>query len=120
MWQYFPDAEAWRFVLAVPSFDEFLPKQETVVYRKIADALAEEPPILSPSIADVKLLRTDSPFVSVVGKLINSTMSDARIEKMTFNGIFIDEIVVIRSISSAMARQTSKAMSEAARRARKP
>jgi len=40
VWYYFPDADEWRLILAGPTFDALLPKEESVAYQKLGAALS--------------------------------------------------------------------------------
>src|SRR5437879_12350648 len=39
LWYYYPDAETWCILIASPTFDPLLPKEDMQAYRKIVAAL---------------------------------------------------------------------------------
>jgi hypothetical protein len=98
-WYYYDDAREWRLVVAGRSFDELLPKQETVAYGKLVEAMATLSPT-SLTLSDVKLVRTDTALAQAIGILI-STPPDgvvrAHFSNTLLNGIFISEMVILRS-----------------------
>ena len=61
-WNYFSDAGEWRFVLAGPTFDALLPRQESNAYQKVAEALSKAQ-VTSLGIGEIKLVRTDYPLI---------------------------------------------------------
>jgi hypothetical protein len=99
LWYFFSDAEVWRLVVAGPSFDPLLPRDESGAYQEVAKAI-ERANLTSLSIADVKLVRTDDP-VLVATKFVIKTPADgivrAHFRDNTFNGIFVKEMLVLRA-----------------------
>ena len=98
-WYFYDDAGAWRLVLAGPAFDALLPKNETVAYRKVVEALARSG-VSSLSAADVKLVGTQSPLPKAIRFLITTPQNGfvrARFANNYVDGIFIEEMLVLRS-----------------------
>lgn len=99
IWYYFPDADEWRLLLAGPSFDALLPKDESRAYQKVAEALSKAE-VSSLTIGEVKLIRTDYPLLNATRFLIGTppdAMIRARFKDNRVNGIFIKEMLVLRS-----------------------
>ena len=99
LWYYFSDAEEWRFLVAGPTFDSLLPKNEAQAYEKAAKAIAKAG-LDSLSIANVKLMRTDDALL-VATKSVLKTPPDgvvrAHFRDNVFNGIFVKEMLVLRA-----------------------
>ena len=99
LWYYFSDAEEWRFLIAGPSFDTLLPKQEIHAYERVAIALSKAD-FYSLSIGNVKLVRTDDSLL-VATKFVVKTAPNgvirAHFRDNVFNGIFVKEMLVLRA-----------------------
>ena len=99
VWYYFPDAGEWRLLLAGPAFDALLPKEESHAYQLVAEALnASQVPSLT--IGEIKLIRTDYPLLKAMQFLIGTSPEEiirAHFKDNSINGIFIKEMLVLRS-----------------------
>lgn len=99
VWHYFPDADEWRLLIAGPSFDQLLPKDEPRAYQKISEALSDSHPT-SLNIGEVKLVKTDHPLIEAT-RIMVKTPGDgvvrAHFKDNMVNGIFIKEMLVLRS-----------------------
>jgi hypothetical protein len=99
LWYFFSDAEQWRLLVAGPTFDQLLPKDEAQAYKKVAKAIGAAG-VDSLTIADVKLVRTDEALL-VATKFVLQTPPDqvvrAHFRDNTFNGIFVKEMLVLRA-----------------------
>jgi hypothetical protein len=99
VWYYFPDAGEWRLLLAGPTFDALLPKDESRAYQVVAEALNRSQ-VKSLTIGEIKLVRTDYSLLKAMRFLIG-TPSDAIVrahfKDNSINGIFIKEMLVLRS-----------------------
>jgi hypothetical protein len=98
-WYYYVDADEWRLLLASTDLDKLLPKQEAVAYRKVIDALTS---ISSStlSVSDLKIVHTSYPLLKALKFLVGTDPQGiARIHfsNNTINGIFIKEVVILRS-----------------------
>jgi len=60
VWYYFSDAEEWRLLLAGPSFDALLPKEESRAYQGVAEAL-NRAGVKSLTIGEIKLVKPTTP-----------------------------------------------------------
>jgi hypothetical protein len=99
LWHYFADAEAWRFLIAGPSFDMLLPKDEAMAYQKIAKALSSAQ-ATSLTIGEIKLVKTDYPLLKAVRFMVRTPPGatvQAHFKDTTLNNIFISEMLVLRS-----------------------
>jgi hypothetical protein len=98
LWYYYDDIDEWRLLIAGPTFDVLLPRQEHVAYGRLVDAMA----IISPSylsISDLKLLITTSPLANALHFLVRTNptgISRAYFSSTTLNGIFIKDMVILR------------------------
>jgi hypothetical protein len=99
VWYYFPDAEEWRLLLAGPSFDALLPKEESRAYQRVAEAL-NRAGVKSLTIGEIKLVKTDYPLLKAM-RFLSGTPPDAIVRAYfkdnSINGIFIKEMLVLRS-----------------------
>ena len=99
VWYFYDDAAEWRLIIAGPSFDGLLPKQEPVAYRKIVEAMAATS-LSSLAISDLKLVRTDSPLPKALRRLVGtgpSGIARSHFIDTSLNGIFIKEMIILRS-----------------------
>ena len=99
VWYYFPDDDEWRLILAGPTFDTLLPKEESVAYQKIGEALSRAQ-VTSVTIGEIKLVRTDYPLLNAVRFLIGTppdALVRAHFKDNSVNGLFIKEMLVLRS-----------------------
>ena len=99
VWYYYQDAQDWRLLLGGQGIDGLLPKQEALAYQKISESLSELE-LRSLSISLVKVIRTQEALPQAI-KTVIGTASDsvgqAHFLHTTINGIFIEEMIVIRS-----------------------
>jgi hypothetical protein len=99
LWYYFSDAGEWRLLIAGPTFDMLLPKDEGLAYQRIATAIAKTD-ANSLTIADVKPVRTDYRLL-VATKFVVKTPLDglvqARFRDCTFDGMFVKSMLVLRA-----------------------
>jgi hypothetical protein len=99
LWYYFSDAEAWRLLIAGPSIDSLLPKQEACAYELCAKAITAAK-LGALTIADVKLTRTNDPLL-VATKFVLKTPPNgivrAHFRDSVFNGIFVKEMLILRA-----------------------
>ncbi len=98
-WYFYDDADEWRLLLAGPAFDALLPKQETIAYRKLAEAMSDLSPA-SLTLSDVKLLSSQSPLPQAVRLLVGTPATGivrAHFSDTTLNGIFIKDMIILRS-----------------------
>jgi hypothetical protein len=98
-WYYYDDADEWRLLIASKELDALLPKQEAVAYRKVIDALSALPPV-SLSVSDLKLVATSYPLLQALKFLVGTgpqAIVRAHFRDCTMNGIFIKEVVILRS-----------------------
>lgn len=98
-WYYYDDADEWRLLIASTALDTLLPKQEAVAYRKVIDALSALSPTAL-SISDLKLVSTTFPLLQALKFLVGTGPQGivrAHVSNSTINGIFIKEVVILRS-----------------------
>ncbi len=98
-WYFYDDANEWRLLLAGPAFDALLPKQEIIAYRKLAEAMSDLSPA-SLKLSDVKLLSSQSPLPQALRLLVGTPATSivrAHFSDTTLNGIFIKEMIILRS-----------------------
>lgn len=98
-WYYYDDADEWRLLLAIPSLDTLLPKQEAVAYRKIIEALNGTSPTAL-AISDLKLVGTNYPLLQALRFLVGTGpkgIARFHFKDCMINGIFIKEVVIMRS-----------------------
>lgn len=98
-WYYYVDADEWRLLVASTALDALLPKQEAVAYRKVIDAFSAISPTAL-SISDLKVVATSYPLLQALKFLVGTgPQGIARVHcsDCTMNGIFIKEVVILRS-----------------------
>jgi hypothetical protein len=99
VWYFYDDAAEWRLILAGPTFDALLPKQEPIAYRKVVEAMAAAS-LSSLAVSDIKLIRTDASLPKALRFLVGTGPTNivrAHFTDTTLNGIFIKEMVILRS-----------------------
>jgi hypothetical protein len=99
VWYFYEDVQRWRFVLAGPSFDSLLPKSEAFAYRGLAEEIADAS-LKALSVSDVKLVLTTSELAKAMRNLVRTlpnTTGRGRFINIVLNGIFIREMMVLRS-----------------------
>jgi len=98
-WYYYDDADEWRLLIAGSTFDASLPKHEAAAYRYLVETVASLS-LSSLTISDLKLVGTNSPLPQAL-RLFIRTKSDGIVQahctNNTLNGIFIKEMVILRS-----------------------
>ena len=98
-WYLYDDANEWRLLIAGPIFDAALQRQEPIAYQKIVEALIEAKPT-SLAISDIKLIGSRAALPSAIRMMIGTDpngIARAHCSANTINGIFIKEMIVIRS-----------------------
>ncbi len=98
-WYYYDDADEWRLLIASTVLDPLLQKQEAVAYRKIIEALASTTPVVL-GVSDLKLVATNYQLLQALRFLISTDPTGivrAHFKDCTMNGIFIKELVILRS-----------------------
>jgi hypothetical protein len=97
-WYFFDDAEEWRLIIAGPTFDALLPKQEPIAYRKIVDAISSTS-LSTLSLSHVKLVRTDDELLRGLRILYRTgptTITRAHFANTTIYGIFVKDMYILR------------------------
>jgi hypothetical protein len=95
-WFYFPDANAWRLLLALPEVSTKGPRE---AYTAIQTALAElNPTSRELALEDIGVMPTDHPLVDVLRGAIKTgpTIERIRFGKNVINGHFIDDALIYR------------------------
>jgi hypothetical protein len=98
-WYYYDDADEWRLLIAGSTFDALLPKQEAVAYKYLVETMASLS-LSSLTISDLKLVGTKSSLPQALCVLIRTGPDGivrARFTNTTLNGIFIKEMIILRS-----------------------
>ena len=98
-WFFYDDVAEWRLLIAGPSFDALLPKQEPVAYRKIVEAM-NTAPLSSLTISEIKIVDNQSPLPKAIRLLIKTaprSIIRAHFADNMLNGIFIKEMMVLRA-----------------------
>ncbi len=99
VWYYFYDAAEWRLMLAGPTFDALLPKEESHAYQIVAKVLNRSD-LKSLTIGEIKLVRTDYPLLRAMNFLIGTSPDEivrVHFKDNSVNGIFIKEMLVLRA-----------------------
>lgn len=98
-WYFYEDAEEWRLLIAGPAFDQLLPTNEALAYQTISEAISSAD-LQSLSISLVKLVESTSPLPRALKYLVDTPPTgivQAHFSDTTLNGIFIKEMMVLRS-----------------------
>lgn len=98
-WYFYEDAGDWRLIFAGSYFDQYLPKQEALAYQKVLEAISNKE-LQSLSISLIKLVRTDDALPKAMSFLIGTPPDgfvQASFVDTTLNGIFIKEMLILRS-----------------------
>jgi hypothetical protein len=99
VWYYYDDVDTWRLIVVSGEFDKMLPKNEPLAYKIIAEAI-NAIDLSSLSISEVKLMKSDEPLVGTLGFLVGTgpdNITQANFSNTTINGIFIKDMVILRS-----------------------
>jgi hypothetical protein len=99
VWYYYDDVDTWRLIVVSGEFDKMLPKNEPLAYKIIAEAI-NSIDLSSLSISEVKLMKSDDPLVGTLGFLLGTgpdNITQANFSNTTINGIFIKDMVILRS-----------------------
>lgn len=99
IWYYYDDVDSWRLIIVNNEMDKLLPKQEPLAYKVIAEAI-NKVDLSSLSISEVKLMRSDDPLISTLGFLMKTgpdNLVKGNFSDTTLNGIFIKDMVILRS-----------------------
>jgi hypothetical protein len=98
-WYYYEDIDDWRLILSGSAYDQLLPAKESLLYKKLAEYLVKNG-ISSIEISDIKFLKTDAPLLVAMSFIIGTdafSLNSIRMSNNTFNGVFIRDVVLIRS-----------------------
>lgn len=105
VWYFYDDVEEWRLLIAGPAFDALLSKQEAAAYRKLVDVV-NRLSLSSLRLSDIKLLPSTNPLAQALRVLVATPAigtSRAHFFDTMLNGIFIKEMIVLRSVASRAA-----------------
>jgi hypothetical protein len=97
-WFYFPEANAWRLLLASPEVTTKGPRE---AYTKIQSALAEvDPAKRELSLEDIGVVPSDNQLVSILRSFIRTGpgIGSIRFSKNVINGHFIEDALIYRNI----------------------
>ncbi len=98
-WYYYDDADEWRLIIIGKKFDQHLPKDEQLAYQAIAEAIKIKD-LSSINISEVKIMKSDVPLAKTIKFLIKTDpigLIRAYFNNTTINGIFIKEMIILRS-----------------------
>lgn len=99
VWYYLADAEAWRLLVAGPTFDSLLPKDAPRAYLKIVEAL-NQAQMQTLTVGEVKVEPSASPLLDVARALVKTGPNDfvrAHFKGVSINGLFVQEMLVLRA-----------------------
>ena len=98
-WYYYADADEWRLIVASPSLDTLLPKQEAIAYQRVIAALSASDPVAL-AVSDLKVVHTSFPLLGAIRFLVRTDPKGfvrATFTDCSINGMFIKAVVVLRS-----------------------
>lgn len=98
-WYYYDDADEWRLIIAGPTLDALLPRQEPIAYRKVIDGLSAISAVAL-GLSDLKVVQTSAQLISAMKFLVGTGQQGivrAHFQDCSLNGIFIKEAVILRS-----------------------
>ncbi len=104
-WYYYPDSDEWKLLLAGQWLDDLLPNQEAIAYQKIAQAIKDSS-LNSLSISFIRLLKRTDHIAEAISMLIGTDMGPLGHMHFTgtsLNGIYIDEMLIMRSVPRGSA-----------------
>lgn len=97
MWVYYADTEHWRLILATPLLEKSKTLQE--VFLKIDSLLSKSKLTPLPDLSSISLVGTDEPIVKFISKMISvKGRSAVDLSSSTFNGIFVDRVIIHRTL----------------------
>jgi len=103
VWYFYEDADEWRLLIAGHAYDELIKKNEALGYQKLSESISSAD-LQTISISLVKLINSNSPLAVALSSLIGTPPNGlvrAHFADTTLNGIFIKEMLVIRSAKGA-------------------
>ncbi|MDG6773421.1 hypothetical protein QCB45_03675 [Thiomicrorhabdus sp. ZW0627] len=99
IWYYYDDVNSWRLIIVNNEIDKLLPKEEPRAYKVIAEAINKRN-LSSLSISEIKLMKSDNPLIETLNFLVKTGPDGfikATFTDTTINGIFIKDMVILRS-----------------------
>lgn len=99
VWYFYDDAAEWRLLISAPAFDVLVSKNEALAYQKVSEAITKAD-LHSLSISLVKIISSNDALPKTLKWIISTGpdgVSQAHFSDTTINGIFIKEMVVLRS-----------------------
>jgi hypothetical protein len=103
VWYFYEDADEWRLLIAGHVYDELISKNEALGYQKLSESISSAD-LQTISISLIKLIHSNSPLVVALSSLIGTPpdgLVRAHFTDTTLNGIFIKEMLIIRSTKGA-------------------
>lgn len=99
MWYYYDDVDTWRLIIVNKEIDKLLPNKEPLAYKIIAEIINEKN-LSALSISEIKLMKSDDALVKTTSFLIGTgkdSLMKASFSDTTINGIFIKDMLIMRS-----------------------
>lgn len=103
-WYWFDDGESWQLLLAGAALD-IVAQKPILAYRKVVEAI-EALDLKNLSGADVRIVESRSPLAQAIAQVIKTmpgTFTRARCTSTMKNGIFLKEMLVLRSIEPSIS-----------------
>lgn len=92
LWHYYNEVGAWKLIL---SSDKFAPKSQREFYLVVAKVINKNN--LKLSVSDIKLVSMGDAIIQALSMLVHvSDFGRARFSQSTFNGIYIEDAIVLR------------------------
>jgi hypothetical protein len=98
-WYFYSDASEWRLIIASPTLDSLLPKQEPIAYQRVIAALSASG-ASALAVSDLKIVHTSFPLLGALRFLVRTDprgFGRAHFTDCSINGMFIKEVIVFRS-----------------------
>ena len=105
VWYYYPDSTEWKLLLAGKWLDDLLPNQEAIAYQKIAQTI-NELSLRNLLVSHVRLLRHNNMLIDAIATITTKdfhTLTPMHLTSNSLNGIYIDEMLIMRSSPATAA-----------------
>lgn len=96
LWYYFPDANAWRLLIASSEVSAKGPREAyTTIQRALAELDASQREL---SLQNIGVMPADHPIVELLGMMVRTGpgIGRVRFSKNVINGHFIDDALIYR------------------------
>jgi hypothetical protein len=99
LWYYDTEGGGWRLLVAGPTFDQLLPEDLALAYKRVALAIGHAE-VDSLTILYVEIVKTDAPVLKATKSVLKTPKNAvvrAHYRNNSFDGMFVKEMLVLRA-----------------------